>query len=182
MLEHVDAVYIASPHGTHEALAHQAIDAGVHVLCEKPLCLSSSAADGLFRHAESGGVVLLEAIKTAFAPGFQRMIAIARMGEIGTIRSVDATFTKLVASGREYDPVEGGSISELASYPLVAILKALGCEYSGMRAVSLQPDGSPVDAFARIDLYYPHAVASARVGIGVKAEGEIRPWLVPRAT
>ncbi len=117
--------------------------------------------------------MLLEAIKTAFAPGFQRMIAIARMGEIGTIRSVDATFTKLVASGRELDPDEGGSISELASYPLLAIVKLLGTDFTDLRTQSWQPQGSAVETFSRIDLAYPHAIASARVGLGVKAEGEL---------
>ena len=101
------------------------------------------------------------------------MVAVARSGLIGRIRSVDATFTKLVADGREYQPGEGGSISELATYPLLAIIKLLGTDYTDMRAVSLRPENSPVEIFSRIDLTYPHAIASARTGIGVKAEGEL---------
>ena len=173
MLEAVDAVYIASPHATHEAYVRQALAAGVHVLCEKPMTLSEAETRELFQEATERGLVLLEAIKTAFAPGFQRMVAVARSGSIGRIRSVDATFTKLVKSGRELEAPDGGSISELATYPLLAAVKLIGTEYSSIRTTSLRPAGSQVEVFSRIDLTYPHATASARTGIGVKAEGDL---------
>ncbi len=173
MLAHVDAVYIASPHGTHYDYAMRAIEAGVHVLCEKPMTLTRQQTAELFEAAAAKGVVLLEAVKTAFAPGFQRMVAIARSGSIGQIRSVDATFTKLVADGRELEGPDGGSISELATYPLAAVVKLLGTEFTGIRTQSLKPEGSEVEVFSRIDLTYPHAIASARTGIGVKSEGEL---------
>jgi len=168
-----DAVYIASPHSFHYEQALAAIEAGVHVLCEKPIALSGAQAAELYRRANEAGVVLQEAIKTAFVPGFQRMVGVARSGSIGDIRSVDATFTKLVDSGRELESADGGSISELASYPLLAIIKLLGTEYTGLTTRALVPSGSAVDTFARIDLDFPHAVASARVGLGVKAEGDL---------
>lgn len=173
LLDHVDAVYIAAPHGTHHDYAAKAIDAGVHVLCEKPMTLSKAQTAELYERAAARGVVLLEAVKTAFAPGFQRMVAIARSGSIGQIRSVDATFTKLVTSGRELQGPDGGSISELATYPLLAIIKLLGTDYTDLQTQSLRPPGSEVELFSRIDLSYPHAVASARTGIGVKAEGSL---------
>jgi len=173
LLKHVDAVYIASPHGTHHDYAVQAIEAGVHVLCEKPMTLTAQQTADLYERAAAREVVLVEAVKTAFAPGFQRMVAVARSGSIGQIRSVDATFTKLVDHGRELDGPDGGSISELATYPLLAIIKLLGTQYSELRTHSFRPDGGEVELFSRIDLTYPHAIASARTGIGVKAEGEL---------
>ena len=173
LLKHVDAVYVATPHSTHYDLARQAIEAGVHVLCEKPMALTRAETEDLFARAESAGVVLLEAVKTAFSPGFQRMVAVARSGSIGQVRSVDATFTKLVSSGRELSGEDGGSISELATYPLLAIVKLLGTGYTDLRAVSLRPEGAEVEVFSRIDVTFPHAVASARTGLGVKAEGDL---------
>lgn len=173
LLKHVDAVYVATPHSTHYDLARQAIEAGVHVLCEKPMALTRAETEDLFARAESAGVVLLEAVKTAFSPGFQRMVAVARSGSIGQVRSVDATFTKLVSSGRELRGEDGGSISELATYPLLAIVKLLGTGYTDLRAVSLRPEGAEVEVFSRIDVTFPHAVASARTGLGVKAEGDL---------
>ncbi len=173
MLKHVEAVYIASPHGTHYDYARQAIEAGVHVLCEKPMTLTRAQTAELFELAAERQVVLLEAVKTAFAPGFQRMVAVARSGSIGRICSVDATFTKLVSSGRELEEPDGGSISELATYPLLAVIKLLGTEFTALRTQSLKPEDADVELFSRIDLTYPHAIASARTGIGVKAEGEL---------
>ena len=168
-----DAVYIASPHQNHFLHAKTAMEAGKHVLCEKPLGLTRAAAVELFACAAANDVVLLEALKTAFLPGFQRMIGIARSGSIGDLRSVDATFTKLVKAGRELDGPDGGSISELASYPLLAIVKLLGLDFRALTTRSLRPEGGEVEVFSRLDLDYPHAIASARTGLGVKAEGDL---------
>ncbi|MEA4945136.1 MAG: Gfo/Idh/MocA family oxidoreductase [Propionicimonas sp.] len=169
----VDAVYIASPHGTHYEHTAAALDAGIHVLCEKPMTLSRAQTEELFTRAREREVVLLEAVKTAFAPAFQRMVEVARSGSIGQIRSVDATFTKLVTGGRELESPDGGSISELATYPLLAVVKLLGTDYTTIRTQSLRPEDSEVELFSRIDISYPGAIASARTGLGVKAEGEL---------
>ncbi|HQY98463.1 MAG TPA: Gfo/Idh/MocA family oxidoreductase [Propionicimonas sp.] len=173
LLKHVDAVYVATPHATHYDYTKQAIEAGVHVLCEKPMTLTKAETEGLFELAAQHQVVLLEAVKTAFAPGFQRMVAVARSGSIGQVRSVDATFTKIVRAGRELEGEDGGSISELATYPLLAVVKLLGTDYTKVTTHSLKPAGSPVEVFSRIDVDYPGGIASARTGIGVKAEGEL---------
>ena len=173
LLKHVDAVYVATPHETHYEYARKAIEAGVHVLCEKPMTLTKAQTAELFDLAAKHEVVLLEAVKTAFAPGFQRMVAVARSGSIGQVRSVDATFTKIVTSGRELEGDDGGSISELSTYPLLAVIKLLGTDFTSVTTRSLKPAGSPVELFSRIDVDFPHGIASARTGIGVKAEGEL---------
>lgn len=173
LLGHVDAIYVATPHLTHYEYAKQALTAGVHVLCEKPMTLSAELTTDLVQRAAASGVMLQEAVKTAFLPGFQRMIAVAASGVIGKVRSVNATFTKMVESGREYDPEAGGSISELATYPLLAAIKLLGPHPTDIQVTSLIPDESPVEVFSRIDLQYPHGVATATTGIGVKSEGEL---------
>lgn len=175
LLAAVDAVYVATPHDTHVSYALAAIDAGRHVLCEKPMALSAVDCSKLQKAASKAGVVLLEAIKTAFAPGFNRMVAVARGGSIGDIKAVDATFTKLVEGPlRELDPRQaGGSLSELGSYPLLAILKLLGTNVVSMNTASYRPQHDGVDLYSRIDFRYPNAVASARTGLGVKAEGEL---------
>ena len=173
LFDEVDAVYVATPHGTHAKLAERAMAAGKHVLCEKPIALTRAETEKLFAAAAEHRVVLLEAIKTAFSPGFQRLVAVARSGSIGQVRSVTGTFTKLVSAGRELEPPDGGAVSELASYPLLAVVKLLGTGYRTVTASSLVPEGSDVDTFSRIDLTYPHAIASAHVGLGVKAEGDL---------
>jgi len=175
LFEKTDAVYIASPHGTHEDYARRAIEAGKHVLCEKPMTLSGDRTRALHELATEHDVVLLEAMKTAFSPGFQRMVAVARSGSIGDIRSVQATFTKLVTPpSRELDSAQdGGSIPELGSYPLLAIVKLLGMEHLDIHASSLWSEELGVETFSRIELRYKHAIASATTGLGVKSEGDL---------
>ena len=73
--------------------------------------------------------------KTAYAPGFINLLAVAKSGRIGKIHDVEAAFTKLVpavSGAREYDRVSGGSFTELASYPLLPILKLLGINYQNV--------------------------------------------------
>ncbi|WP_300692503.1 Gfo/Idh/MocA family oxidoreductase [uncultured Oscillibacter sp.] len=174
-LERVDAVYIASPHGTHGQYAKQALAAGKHVLCEKPMVLTEGEARELFALAEERGLILMEALKTAYCPGFQRLVSYAKSGKIGKIVDVDAAFTKLVPAGsreRMNDGV-GGSMTELASYPLLAVFKLLGSEYRDIRFISFR-DANGVDLFTRAELRYQGASASAKVGLGVKTEGDLR--------
>lgn len=173
-LNKVNAVYIASPHGTHYNYAKEALLQGKHVLCEKPMALSKSQAMELFELAKAQNLILMEAIKTAYCPGFQRLVSCAKSGKIGRIVSVDATFTKLVSPhARELqNNGEGGSVLELATYPLLAILKLLGNDYQDIRFVSYQGE-TGVDLFTRIDLIYSGAIATAKVGLGVKSEGSL---------
>jgi len=174
-LSKINAVYIASPHDTHYEYAKKALEQGKHVLCEKPMVLLSEQAQELFELARKKNVVLMEAIKTAYCPGFQRLVSCAKSGRIGKIVSVDATFTKLVsADTREVrnDGV-GGSVTELATYPLLAIVKLLGGDYRQLWFHSLMDKSGRVDLFTQIELCYPGAVATAKVGLGVKSEGSL---------
>lgn len=176
LLKEVDAIYIAIPHPYHYEYAKKAIKAGKHVLCEKPITLEINETKELYKLAEKNNVILYEAIKTAYAPGFKRMIAIAKSGMIGEIKDVDATFTKLIEDHnlREYDKNQGGgSVNELATYPLIAILKLLGCNYSDISFVSYKDKASDIDIYTKIILKYNTAIATANVGIGVKKEGEL---------
>jgi glycerol-3-phosphate cytidylyltransferase len=174
-LKSVDAVYIASPHETHYDYARRALLAGKHVLCEKPMVLRESEARELFELSKQTGLVLMEAIKTAYAPGFLNLLAIAKGGRIGTIRDVEASFTKLVADregAREYDPAVGGSFTELASYPLLPIIKLLGTDFKDLRFEMFR-GRNQVDVYTKAYFCYNGAVASAKTGIGVKSEGQL---------
>ncbi|MGI6176199.1 MAG: Gfo/Idh/MocA family oxidoreductase [Christensenellales bacterium] len=174
VLQRVDAVYIASPHATHYEYAKKALLAGKHVLCEKPMVLQTHEANELFTLANSKALILMEGIKTLHCPGFQRLVSLAKSGRIGDIKCVDASFTKLVPPGcREVTDLEaGGSMTELSTYPALAIYKFLGLDYEDVRFTSYRKDKG-VDLFTKIDLVFKKAVASAKVGIGAKTEGSL---------
>jgi glycerol-3-phosphate cytidylyltransferase len=174
-LDNVNAVYIASPHLTHYDYAKKALARGINVLCEKPMVLSKIQSEELYKLAESNGCVLIEAIKTAYSPGFIRLISVAKSGLIGEIKNIDATFTKLVEkSGRELDSnAAGGSVTELASYPLLAIIKLLGENIEEIGFYSYYDNEKSIDLFTKINLKYKGAIATAKVGLGVKSEGDL---------
>lgn len=174
-LENVDAVYIATPHGTHYDYTKRALLAGKHVLCEKPFVLKKNEAEELFELASAQKLVLMEAIKTAYAPGFLNMIAIAKSGKIGKIYDIEGAFTKLVAPGakaREYDRMVGGSFTELASYPILPIIKLLGYDYKQLTFEKFDSKNG-VDIYAKAHFRFDDAIATAKTGIGVKSEGQL---------
>ncbi|NLD99856.1 MAG: Gfo/Idh/MocA family oxidoreductase, partial [Fibrobacter sp.] len=173
--DRVDSVYIASPHLTHYEYIKKALEIGKHVLCEKPLVLSAVQAKEVYQMAQERELVLLEAIKTAYAPGFIRLISIAKSGLIGQIKNIDATFTKLVDGEiRELQADKaGGSVTELATYPLLAIVKLLGTEIEEKEFFTFIDKERDIDLFTKINLRYKNAIASAKVGLGVKSEGDL---------
>lgn len=175
-LENVDAVYIATPHPTHYEFAKKALLEKKHVLCEKPITLNENQTKELYKLAKENNVVLYEALKTAYVPGFQRLIMLTKSGIIGKITDVDATFTKLEHDKtiREYDLNQGGgSLNELISYPLIAIFKLLGTDYKDISFYSSFDEETGVDIYTKVLLQYNHAIATANVGLGVKKEGEL---------
>ena len=174
LLARVEAVYIASPHPTHAGHARRALLAGKHVLCEKPLVLTATEASELHALATDRRLVLLEAIKTAYCPGFQHLVNILKSGAIGQVKDVSASFTRLVEGHpRELSREQaGGSVTELGSYVLLPAIKLLGTNH-GRVSFYAYHDTSGIDLFTRGIIEYPSATASFKVGLGVKTEGEL---------
>lgn len=174
LFEAVDIVYIASPHETHYGYAKAALMAGRHVICEKPMVLKKEQAKELFECANERKLILLEGLKTAYCPGFQKLLGIACSGMIGSIRNVEACFTKLERTDRrEFTDVKyGGSFTELGSYVMLPVLKLLGCKYEDIRFESIN-DENGIDVFTKVSLKYPNALATATCGLGVKSEGRL---------
>ena len=175
LYEAVDAVYVATPHLTHYQYIKDAINAGKHVLCETPMVLESAQATELFAMAEERGVILMEANKTAHCPAFNHLIVMIKSGIIGEVVDIEASLSKLwndQKSLREFDPDQaGGSLYELGSYPLLPIIRLMGCQYENLNIYSRMKDG--IDMYTKGVLRYPHAVCSFKVGLGVKTEGSL---------
>ena len=175
LYEAVDAVYIATPHLSHYRYIKESILAGKHVLCETPMVLKGEEAKELFALAEEKGVILMEANKTAHCPAFNHLMVMIKSSVIGEVVDIEASLSKLwndQKSLREFDPEQaGGSLYELGSYPLLPIIRLLGCQYENLNIYSRMKDG--VDMYTKGVLRYPHAVCSFKVGLGVKTEGNL---------
>ncbi|GAA1942934.1 Gfo/Idh/MocA family oxidoreductase [Microbacterium deminutum] len=86
----VDAIYIATPHGTHFRYASEALRAGKHVLCEKPLTMTAAEARELKSLSVEQDVFLMEAMWMKFAPSMRRALELVESGAIGTPMFVQA--------------------------------------------------------------------------------------------
>jgi len=173
-LDKVDAVYIASPNQTHYEYAKRALEHEKHVLCEKPIAFTKAESEGLYQLARDKKLVLLEAVKTAYCPGFQQLINVAQSGKIGEIRDVEATFTRLAdPNARERkDAAYGGAFLEFGSYTLLPIFKLLGTDYKDVHFRTMK-DENGVDIYTKVYLDYGHAVATAKNGVAIKSEGQL---------
>ena len=172
--ENVDAVYIASPHQTHYSYVKEALEHGKHVLCEKPMVLKKQQAQELFAYAKEHRLVLFEGIKTAYCPGFEKLMGIAVSGMIGNIRYIDACFTKLEdEKSRELtDQSYGGSFIELGSYCLLPVIKLFGTDYSELHFDIIHGKNG-LDLFTKASLTFPRGIATATCGLGVKSDGRL---------
>jgi predicted dehydrogenase len=114
----VDVVYVATPHQAHHANALLAIDAGRHVLVEKPLGLDAAQAEEVAAAAAAAGVFCMEAMWTLFLPRLDVVRQVLEQGLLGDVRTV------LADHGERFDPphrildpaMAGGSLLDLGSY------------------------------------------------------------------
>ena len=176
-LAKVDVVYVATPHKFHYEYVRDALVARKHVLCEKPITLDEREAEELYAMAQENGVMLQEALKTAFAPGFRRLINLAKGGVVGKIKQVSATFTRLTFDKalREYDPAQGGgALTEFGSYVLCPIIKLLGSpNLDNVDVHKLQGVDERVETFVTGMLKYTDATGLFTVGLTGKSEGQL---------
>ena len=169
----VDVVYIATPHLSHYYYIKQALDAGKHVLCETPMVLNGVEAKELYQYAESEGLILMEANKTAHCPAFNHLMVMIKSGVIGDVVDIEASLSQLLdKNGREFNLEQGGgALFEQGSYPLLPIFKLCGIDYQNLNLYSRMENG--VDIYTRGVFRYPHATCSFKVGLGVKTEGSL---------
>lgn len=176
LLKKCDAVYIQSHPRDHVRHIKQALEAGKHVLCESPIALSREDCESLFALARDKKLVLMDAIKTAYSTAYNRMLLLIKSGKIGDVMSVDATCTSLMPPYSSVEELKDRWNARQAWAPaaLLAVFQILGCDYEDCRTTSFFADGTTdFDIFTKYDFKYKSAVASVKVGKGVKSEGEL---------
>lgn len=118
----VDIVYIATPHNFHFQQAYDALMAGKHVLCEKPMTVNLDECQILTALAKNKGLLLMEALWTYFLPAMQQAKAWLDDGRIGQLKHVKVDFgypVPFAADGREYNQqLAGGCLLDMGIYPL----------------------------------------------------------------
>ena len=175
LLDMCDAVYIISqPHEHYDHIKH-ALEAGKHVLCESPVALSVDDYQELNKLASDKGLILMDGIKTAYSTAYDRLVVLAKSGRIGDIISVDAVCTSMFDFERHEDKSKvWNSITAWGPTAMLPIFHLLGTDYTRADITTrLYQPNSDFDIFTKVAFTYPNAVASIKVGVGVKSEGEL---------
>ena len=131
----VDVVYIALPNGLHAEWSVKALDAGKHVLCEKPLALTVAEVDAIAGAAERNGRIAVEAFMYLHHPQTLKALEIARSGTLGTLQVVSSAFSFFL--DRDVDPridptIGGGSLWDVGCYPVSVSRRIAGEEPNGI--------------------------------------------------
>jgi len=175
MLSEVDAVYILSKPSDHYDQIKLALQKGKHVLCEPPIALSVKEWSELNALAKEKKCVLMDAIRTAYSTAYYRLLLLVKSGRIGKVVSVDASCTSLRDNDISLNETgKWNSICTWGPNALLPVFQLLGVEFKQKSIVSRIEDKSTMyDSFTKIEFVYPEAVASIKVGKGVKTEGEL---------
>lgn len=177
LLNQVDAVYILSHPSKHYEHVKHALEFGKHVLCESPITQNVEEYKELVSFAKDKKLILTDGIKTAYSTAYNRMILLAKSGKIGEIVSVDAICTslrKVDYSDKEELEQTWNSLAAWGPTALLPVFQLLGTDYNQRQVISrIVDDSVKYDEFTKVTFVYPHAVASIKVGKGVKSEGEL---------
>ncbi|MCC7055270.1 MAG: Gfo/Idh/MocA family oxidoreductase [Gemmatimonadaceae bacterium] len=152
----VDAVYVPLPNGLHGAWSIRAMEAGKHVLCEKPLAATVTEAMAMYDTARACGVRLVEAYPYRSQPQTLRLQELLAEGAIGRVQLVQASFGFPLVDRTDirFDAeLAGGALMDLGSYPLSLIRMISGAAPVAMQALG-HWDALDVDRAAIVSLQF----------------------------
>ena len=172
-----DALYVISNPRHHYEHIRKALEQGCHVLCESPLSVNMEQLAQLKQLAREHHCQLADSMKTAYSTAYSRLVLLAKSGTIGDIVSVDATCTSMtnleMSDERDMNHL-WNSIGAWGPTALLPIFHLLGTSYNDKTITTHLMEGSDdFDTFTKVTFVYPHAVASLKVGQGVKSEGSL---------
>jgi D-xylose 1-dehydrogenase (NADP+, D-xylono-1,5-lactone-forming) len=158
----VDVVYIPLPNSLHVEWSVRALEAGKHVLCEKPMARRVSEVERAFDAAERADRLVMEAFMWRYHDQTAVIERLVREGAIGDVRSVRAEFSFALASDSgdlRWDPeLEGGALMDVGCYCV-----------SGLRLLL----GEPLRVSAESVIGGPGEGVDARMGAVLRFDGDV---------
>ena len=126
----IDAVYLATPNFDHVEYAVKTLEAGVHLLLEKPMAVSVAECERILAAEKKNGAKLMVAYRLHFEPGTLKAIERVRNGEIGTLRYFNSSFSQPVSdqNHRAKHGFWAGPVPDMGPYPLNAVRNLFGAE------------------------------------------------------
>ena len=126
----VDAIYLATPNWRHAEFAIPALKAGIHVLVEKPLEISTAKARAIVDAQKASKAKLMVAYRLHFEPATLAAVERVRSGELGELLAFNSTFTQMVdpAGHRAKSGDAAGPVLDMGPYPVNAARMIFGAE------------------------------------------------------
>ena len=154
----IDAVYNPLPNGLHGRWTRAALDAGKHVLCEKPLTANAEEARTVAAAAAARpDLVVMEALHYRYHPLATRLTAIVASGELGPVREIEVAFAAPLAKRgdiRFQADLAGGAMMDMGCYT-VSLLRLLAQAEPTVVAARARTSSPGVDRAMRADLTLP---------------------------
>ena len=148
----IDAVYIPLPNHLHVEWTLKALDAGKHVLCEKPIAMQESDFDALIERRDATGLLAAEAYMIVHHPQWQRTKQMVEDGAIGTLCHVDGAFSfdnrADIHNIRNKAETGGGGVRDIGVYTMGSVRYVTGQEPLSMSAKVIRSVG--IDTFAHV--------------------------------
>jgi D-xylose 1-dehydrogenase (NADP+, D-xylono-1,5-lactone-forming) len=123
--EAVEVVYVPLPNSLHLPWSEQALEAGKHVLCEKPLSRRAADVEAAYDVAERAGRILMEAFMWRYHPATAKLVSLLQEGAIGRLRVARASFAFTLEPGTENvrwsGELEGGALMDVGCYCVSAL-------------------------------------------------------------
>lgn len=170
----IDIIYISSTHNFHYEHTMMCLNAGKHVICEKPLSLNATQTNEMILLAKESKRFLMEALWMVYLPAVAECKKRIDNGEIGEIKMITANFSfdsKFDESHRCLNPIlAGGGIYDVGVYPLAFANMMIGETPSIIQSMAQLTDRA-VDIVASMQLKYPSG-AMAQLFCGVQLESE----------
>jgi predicted dehydrogenase len=149
----LDAVYIPLANSLHAEWSIAALEAGRHVLCEKPLASNAAQAEAMVAAADRTGLLLVEAFHWRYHPVAERMIELSQ--RIGPLERVEARFSARIPTDNvRFDVgLAGGSFMDLGCYCMHMVRTVVGTEPSVLKAEAVEgPPGIDASMEAQLSM------------------------------
>jgi predicted dehydrogenase len=153
----VDAIYIPLPNHQHVEWTAKCLEAGKHVLCEKPIALGAEEIDGLIALRDRTGLVAAEAFMVTHHPQWVRARELVRDGAIGRLRQVQGAFSFFNEDAeniRNRADMGGGALRDIGVYPSISTRFVSGEEPVSVPWAEIEWDRG-IDATARVVAEFP---------------------------
>ena len=177
---HIDAVYMANPNSQHRDPVVKALEAGVHVLCEKPMAPTEEDCQAMIAASEKTGAKLMIAYRLHFDEGTIEALETVRSGEIGDPRIFSSVFTQQISEHNSRASAENwaGPLPDMGPYPINAvrqIFQAEPTEVFAFRASKAEPRFKEVEEMMTVILRFPgERLGMFTISYGANPMGQYR--------